>query len=196
MTCCKGHDFSVRPCSSPLHSSLCNRTHELDYVLLCPLIISHARSSLYRLRNGSKSQRGAQLLRRTKQEKVEKKGKAGKFAIFVLIPFLLHLWWRYTFRIMGSIEFVKWGRRWTRLVSNLRDNLWGQGWLLRKIEACNLSWANDKIFSSYPWVFSKSPKFKLRAWQIDIFFPFLALHVLTFHPSRNPPSRWFYHASS
>ena len=196
MTCCKGHDFSVRPCSSPLHSSVYNRTHELDYVLLCPLIISHARSSLHRLRNGSKPQRGAQLLRRTKQEMVGKKGKAGKFGIFVLIPLLPHLWWRYTLRIMGSIEFVKWGRRWTRLVSNLRENPWGQGWLLRKIEACDLSWANDKIFSSYPWVFSKSPKFKLRAWQIDIFFPFLALHVLTFHLSRNPPSRWFYHASS
>lgn len=108
VTCCKGHDFSVRPCSSPLHSSVYNRTHELDYVLLCPLIISHARSSLHRLRNGSKSQRGAQLLRRTKQEKeAKKKGKLEN------LPFLL--------------------------VSNLRDNPRGQDWLLRKIEACDLS---------------------------------------------------------
>lgn len=108
VTCCKGHDFSVRPCSSPLHSSVYNRTHELHYVLLCPLIISHARSSLHRLRNGSKSQRGAQLLRCTKQEKeAKKKGKLEN------LPFLL--------------------------VSNLRDNPWGQGWLLRKIEACDLS---------------------------------------------------------
>ena len=86
VTCCKGHDFSVRPCSSPLHSSVYNRTQELDYVLLCPLIIGHARSSLHRLRNGSKSQRGAQLLRRTKQEKVEKKRESWKICHFCSYP--------------------------------------------------------------------------------------------------------------
>lgn len=86
VTCCKGHDFSVRPCSSPLHSSVYNRTQKLDYVLLCPLIISHARSSLYLLRNGSKSQRGAQLLRRTKQEKVEKKRESWKICHFCSYP--------------------------------------------------------------------------------------------------------------
>ena len=115
MTCCKGHDFSVRPCSSPLHSSVYNRTHELDYVLLCPLVISHARSSLHRLRNGSKSQRVA-VIKAYQAREGGKKGKAGKFAIFVLIPFLLHLWWRYALRKMASIESVKWGRRWSRLV--------------------------------------------------------------------------------
>ena len=128
MTFCKGHDFCV--CSSLLHSSVYNRTHELDcvlprknelLVLLCPLIISHASSScLHRLRNGSKSQRGAHLLSRSKQEKVvKKKGKAGSLKLgqcFVLISFLLHLWWRYTLRKMASTEFVKWGRQLTRLV--------------------------------------------------------------------------------
>ena len=152
LSCCKGHDFCVRLSIVSAFLSY-NRRHELDYVLLCPLITSYAIVPVCIDGSNSKSQRGTQLVELSKR-RWWKKGKAGCLKFwhsFVRIPFLLQLWWRYPFRKMGSpIEFVKWGRQWSRLVRQPKGKTLGTMLVAKEDRACDLSWATDKILSSYP----------------------------------------------